>query len=483
MSDRAQVIEAWNIVLREWSRIPDHERHGAVGPQITQAQAREQLGRYTFDEASPLRTVAEEVCALLRAGTLHATHPRYFGLFVPGVHESGVLADALVAIFNPQLGAAWHAPAATAIEEHTLRYLSGIIGVDAAAAHFTAGASEGNVTAVLAAICAAFPEFITKGATHAARRGAVYLSSEAHHSLHKAVRVTGLGADALRLIECDDSGAMDVEALALRMGEDVRAGRRPIMVIATLGTTASGACDDIEAVGTVARGQSTWLHVDAAWGGTAAFSPALRELTRGIRHADSLVWDAHKWLSVPMGAGMFFSRHRGLLEKLFAVDATYLPHNPDERAPLYASSLQWSRRFIGLKVFLTLATLGQDRVAARIERQLEVAAYLRRRLCDGGWRIVNNTPLPLVLFDRPGAHVTDMARVGDIVASRGRAWLSVVDRPRGPALRACITHDQTSRTDVDVLCEELDRAIGQLSRPADGPSASYRNPEQPTSLP
>jgi aromatic-L-amino-acid decarboxylase len=157
---------------------------------------------------------------------------------------------------------------------------------------------------------------------------------------------------------------------------------------------------------------------------------------------------------------MFFCRRPGVLQPLFGVDAAYVPDKLDEGHDLYLMSLQWSRRFIGLKVFLTLAAVGRDGVAARIERQLGVADHLRDRLRNAGWTIANHSPLPLVCFTHPALESRDaVADVARRVVAVGRAWVSAALLPEGPVLRACITHDDTSAADVDVLCEELDHAL------------------------
>jgi len=232
------------------------------------------------------------------------------------------------------------------------------------------------------------------------------------------------------------------------------------MIVGTFGTTTAGAIDDLTAIGKVARENSAWFHVDAAWGGAAGFSDELRPLLSGSDQADSVTWDAHKWLSVPMGAGMFFCRQPRVLDRLFGVDAAYVPKKMDEGDDLYLTSLQWSRRFIGLKVFLTLAAVGRDGVAERINRQLSVADYLRNRLTSAGWIVVNRSPLPLVCFTHPTLGNGDsVAAIAQRVVHGGRAWISSATLPEGPVLRACITHDDTSPADIDVLCEELERAL------------------------
>ena len=177
--------------------------------------------------------------------------------------------------------------------------------------------------------------------------------------------------------------------------------------------------------------------------------------------ADSVTWDAHKWLSVPMGAGMFFCRRPDLLRSIFDVEASYVPAEEEEEGTdLYLTSLQWSRRFIGLKVFLTLAAQGREGVAARIERQLHVAEHLRERLRSDGWTIVSRSPLPVVCFTHRSIGNSAATReVARRVALGGRAWISAAALPEGPVLRACVTNDDSTTADVDVLIEELARAL------------------------
>ncbi|MDB4891626.1 MAG: Pyridoxal-dependent decarboxylase [Gemmatimonadetes bacterium] len=399
---------------------------------------------------------------MLRRWTLHATHPRYFGLFVPGTHEAGIWADALTALYNPQLGAWWHAPAASEIERHTLSFLAKVIDFEAETAHFTSGASEGNLTALLAAITSAFPEAAATGVGEAANCGKVYVSSQSHHSLHKAVRATGLGDRVLRVIPCNEHHQLDVIELRATLETDIAAGCTPIMIVGTIGTTTAGAIDDLNAIGAIAQSHGVWFHVDAAWGGAAGFLSSLRHEIRGVARADSLTWDAHKWLSVPMGAGMFFCRRPDLLARLFNVETGYVPEKSIEGDDLYLTSLQWSRRCIGLKVFLTLACVGRDGVRARIQRQLDVADYLRTRLSATGWRLANHTPLPLVCFTHPNLEAPGaLAAVAEEVVRGGRAWISAATLPEGAVLRACITHDETSMADIDVLWGELESALAR----------------------
>jgi aromatic-L-amino-acid/L-tryptophan decarboxylase len=445
-----------------------------VTPDVAPAEIRAHLeANYAFDRARPLGEALPGVMQMLRDWTLHCTHPRYFGLFNPGVHEAGVWADALAALYNPQLAGWAHAPAANEIERHVLRFFARAIGFDpgATAAHFTSGGSEANQTALVAALARCCSDFLERGLADLGARPAVYVSSEGHHSFHKIVRAAGLGERSLRVVPADGARRIDPGALAARLEADRASGLLPALIVGTAGTTGAGAIDDLDALAGLAAAHGAWLHVDAAWGGTAALSPRLRGHLRGIERADSVTWDAHKWLSVPMGAGMFFCRHPATLRRAFSVDTNYVPAEAEAGDP-YLGSLLWSRRFIGLKVFLTLVALGEGGLRAAIEHQADVADALREGLAGRGWAVVNDTPLPLVCFTHPLVR-EGRAPAGEVarrVQAGGRAWISELalggaGRPAERVLRACVTNFRTTEADLAILLDELDAALEGAARP------------------
>ena len=181
----------------------------------------------------------------------------------------------------------------------------------------------------------------------------------------------------------------------------------------------------------------------------------------GIERADSITFDAHKWLSVPMGAGIFLTRHRGALDRTFRVANAYMPREAEglDIADPYASSMQWSRRFIGLKVFLSLMVAGWGGYAAAIRHQTAMGDLLRRRLKEHGWRVVNETPLPTVCFDAPELHSEALREIATSVVESGEAWISTTQVGAGrTVLRACITNHRTQPADVEALVVSLDRA-------------------------
>jgi glutamate/tyrosine decarboxylase-like PLP-dependent enzyme len=253
---------------------------------------------------------------------------------------------------------------------------------------------------------------------------------------------------------------LDPKALDRTMAEDAGAGRRPFLVVATAGTTSTGAIDPLDELADVAARHAAWLHVDAAWGGAAVLSPRLRPALAGIERADSLTWDAHKWLSVPMGAGMFFCRHPEAVDRAFGISTGYMPAGSRGARDPYASTVQWSRRAIGLKVFASLAELGLDGYRELIERQAAMGDRLRELLAGAGWTVLNQTPLPLVCFTHPSLETGRKSQAGQLVhevVERRRVWISKVVLPGGrPAARACVTSFRTGEDDLGVLMEELE---------------------------
>ncbi len=438
----------------------------AVAPAVSPGEIRRHLSRYDFARPIPLDELIAEVSQLLRQGSLHVNHPRYFGLFNPTVRRAGVMADALAALYNPQLAAWPHAPIANEIERHVLNVFMRAFGFDPTSgfANFTSGGQEANQTAVTVALTRAFPSFGEHGARALEGQPVLYVSAEAHHSFLKIAHLSGIGRAAVQHVGVDRHLRMDVQELTERITADRANGLVPFMIVATAGTTAAGAIDPLPAIAAVAKREDLWLHADAAWGGAAVVSPVLRPHLVGIELADSITCDAHKWLSVPVAAGMFFTKHREPVLEAFRVEASsYVPPAVADTFDPYVTTIQWSRRFIGLKLFMTLAELGWDGMAELVEHQARMSELLRTRLESKGWIVVNDSPIAVLCFTHPKIETgrTTVSEVVDRVVGSGRAWISQV-RLNGPtaiALRACITSHRTQPADIDVLVRELERAI------------------------
>jgi glutamate/tyrosine decarboxylase-like PLP-dependent enzyme len=442
-------------IQNEFAAIESDIAAGAIVPDVTADEIRTYLrSRYDFRRTVPLEDVVTDVEAMLRKWQVQVTHPRYFGLFNPSVTLASVIADTLVAMYNPQLANWRTSPAANEIERHTLSWLAARFGLpESSIATFTSGGMEANLSAVVVALTRAFPSYGEQGLRSLAGQPVIYLTEEAHHGFNKLAHITGLGRKSLRQIKTDRLLRMDVEELRRCVAEDRANGLLPFMVIGNAGTTAAGAIDPLAEIAHCSQELGLWFHVDAAWGGAAILSPSLRHHLAGIQAADSITCDAHKWFSVPMGCGMFFCRHRGSVAQAFRTDVTYMPGKAagaggdsfDIFNPLETST-QWSRRFIGLKLFMSLAQQGEAGYIEMIDHQTRMGNLLRELLKASGWSIVNSTPLPLVCFTRDGLVPSQL-----LAAMRQHqvAWMSEAQLGGIPVMRACITSFKTTENDID----------------------------------
>jgi aromatic-L-amino-acid decarboxylase len=430
---------------------------GPIVPTVRMEDIRVHLSsRYDFTTPLPLDEVAADVERMLQAWQVQVTHPRYFGLFNPSVTSASVLADTLVAAYNPQLAAWRTSPGPNEIERHTLAWLSSKFGFPAnTSAAFTSGGAEANFSAVIVALTRAFPVYGEGGLRALTATPTIYLTGQAHHSFNKIAHTTGLGRRALRVVATASDLKMDMDDLARRVAEDRKSGFAPFMVIGTVGTTAAGVIDPLPDLAGFCQREGLWFHADAAWGGAAIISPRLRQHLAGIDLADSITCDAHKWFSVPMGAGMFFCRHPETVDEAFRAETAYMPAKTASVCDPYTTSAQWSRRFIGLKLFLALAHYGESGYIEMIEHQARMGDVLRDSLKLAGWRIVNTTPLPLVCFTRDGL---DTYRFLAALYERQIAWMSEVRLgDDAPVLRACITSFRTTESDIHQVVGEMSR--------------------------
>lgn len=445
-------------------KMANHQQ-APISARVTPQEIRNHLAeRYDFTRPLEIDAVFDDVTDMLWKWAEHATNPRHFGLFRPTIDLASVIADALVALYDPNL-ATWNfSPAANEIERHVLSAIARRFDYDLSGglAHFTSGGQEANHTAVAVALTRQFPEAGRRGLRSLEGQPVFYLSAEGHQSFDKVAHSTGLGRQALRLIPTGADLKMDIDALAGQVRSDRRQGLLPFMVIATAGTTSAGVIDPLTDLATVAAAHGLWYHVDAAWGGAAALSDRLRPLLAGLERADSITCDAHKWFSVPAGAGMFFCRDRAAVENTFATETAYVPDQTDDgRVYPFITTMQWSRRFIGLKLFMMFAEQGLASIARRIEHQADMGDYLRGRLVEDGWKLLNQTPLPVVCFSHPKVE-RDADAVGRIVSRLGAeqiAWISKTRLGGQPALRACITNFHTGPRDVDQLVDGLNQTI------------------------
>ncbi|MFA9429904.1 aspartate aminotransferase family protein [Egicoccus sp. AB-alg2] len=469
MTNGATIIELdatsqQRLLTSAVSRILAHREQVGDLPverQVPPSDLRRRLSTFDLESGTgDVDLVVARAADLLEEHGVLTSHPRHFGLFNPTPLAAGIAADILTAGFNPQLAVWNHAPGAVEIEAHVVRTFGRWLGMPEAVGSFTSGGAEANATAVLLALQQAAPEVAERGLRALGSQPVMYASTESHLAWLKIAQQTGIGRDAVRLVPVTEDLKLDVDRLQQMIEADRRDGCLPFLVVGTAGTTGAGVIDPLVDLGRVADEEDLWLHVDAAWAGAVAVSPVLAPLLAGVARADSVTVDPHKWLSVPMGAGMFLTPHHRLLDRVFAVSTSYMPSKADDARDPYTSSMQWSRRAAGLKLFLTLAVHGRTGYARLLEEHVRLGDRLRRQLTAAGWQLANPTPLPVVCAVDPArpddeAHHRSLAHR---VVDTGRAWVSYVAVDGRPAVRACVISHRTTEADVDALVEAMDDA-------------------------
>lgn len=298
-----------------------------------------------------------------------------------------------------------------------------------------------------------------KGVFGIPKQPKIYCSEQTHHSIQKGARMAGLGSASIRTIEVDPNLRMKVDKLNSGILQDKKEGHAPFMVVATAGTTGTGTIEHLEEVGRICKKHQLWYHVDAAYGGAVVVHPKFREWIKGIGESDSLIVDLHKWFSLPMSASMFLTRHPQILSRTFRIETGYMPRDAAglEITDPFAHSFQWSRRFSGLKLYLSLLMFGLEGYAEVIENQVVLGDKLRSLLKEEGWSIKNTTPLPVLCFtdDRLSQNSGFARFICDRVVSSGEAWISVYPIRQDEVLRACITNYNTNVSHLKKLVKIL----------------------------
>jgi glutamate/tyrosine decarboxylase-like PLP-dependent enzyme len=431
---------------------------GPLMPDFDRERFQSGLQEFNFASPKRLEDVLTWTIQQMMHGVVHVNHPRYFGLFNPAPTFPSQCADRIAAAFNPQLASAVTSPAAVAIEAHTIAAIAKRAGLpQGTSGHFTSGGSEANYTAVICALTRACADYALEGTRAFSGAPVLYVSRESHLAWVKIAHQAGIGRAGVRMITTDGEGRMDRHALAEAIRKDRATGKVPFMIAATAGTTNAGMIDPLAACAAVARAEGIWYHVDAAWGGAAVASERLRPLLSGIELADSVTIDAHKWFAATMGCGMFIISQPQVLSAVFHVSASYMPPGGTLLDP-YVSSAQWSRRFAGLRLFLSLAAGGWDAYARHVEEAVRLATYLAEKLERSGWTVVNQPSLAVVCAVPPGNKDGVRSIVSKVLAS-GRAWISAANFEGQEVLRACVTHGETSQEDIDELAATLQASL------------------------
>jgi len=417
---------------------------------------------HVFQTPLPEQGIAEQALDALPEvlQRSRAQNERFFGYVLGSGEPVAATADLLASVLNQNVTAWRSGPAAVVIEQTVVGWLAQAIGCPGFRGHLTGGGSSANLMGLAMARedkASANEKGIIPG-------GVIYASGEVHMSIPKSVALLGIGRDNLRLIPTDAEFRMDTDELERQLAADEQAGRIPIAVVASAGTVNTGAIDPLRAIADIAHRHNAWFHIDGAYGALAAMAD--RNRFDGLELADSISLDPHKWLYQPLDCGCLLYRSAEAAQRAFAHSGDYarvLNADPVEGFAFFEESLELSRRFRALKLWLSLRYHGFGAFRSSIANDLAHA----QRLADA----IRETPelellapvlLSVICFRHRGANGLSEEKLNHFnatllkrVVERGRIYLSNASLRGKFCLRACIVNHRTTDSDVDNVVPEV----------------------------
>ena len=393
--------------------------------QIKPGEIRSRLPASPPDEPEPFEALLHDLDEVLVPGMTHWQHPRYFAYFAVSGAQPGILAELIAATLN-QVAILWRTtPASTELESVVLDWAAQLLGLpDGWHGHIEDTASTSTMAALIAA-------------RETTGRRAVVCSEHAHSSVDKACRMLEL---ELRKAPCDDGFRMRPDALEL---DDVAA------VVATVGTTSTTSVDPVPPIADACERAGAWLHVDAAYAGSAMVCPELRWAFAGVDRADSLVVNAHKWMFTPMDCSLLWTSRPDDFRAAFSLIPEYL-RTPDEEDALSLSEYgpALGRRFRSLKLWAVLRCYGRSGLQARIREAIRLAELFESWVrAEPGWEISAPRPFSVVCFRREGSDA-DNQQIVERVNASGEIFISHTVLNGQYVLRLAVGHESTTEADV-----------------------------------
>jgi aromatic-L-amino-acid decarboxylase len=461
LADREGVLrELSSHLAAAWASF-DHPR--PVEPEIDAALVEQLTTALPESPGDPQSALADAVQVL--DASVSPSRPLFLAYIGSSGLEVGVLGTALSAAYDANLATA--AGAADLLDGQALRWVAEFVGYPLEEGSFTSGGQTSNLTALLAAREHALPGAREHGV--AGHRAVVYCSDEAHQSVVRAIEVAGLGRRSLRRVPIDERRRMRVDALADALARDRAEGLTPVAVVATAGTTLTGAVDPLAAIAEVCERERVWLHVDGAYGLPAAATETARHWFAGLERADSVTVDAHKWLGVQKSCSLVLLRRPGALRAAFGHEERYMLHGEDAANPV-DQTLEYSRPFRSLRLWLALRVHGAAQFRAWIERTLDHAARLADAVREhSAFELLHEPMLSTVCFRHLPAGMPEgrldlhNERLAAAMQRDGRIFLAAAVVDGRTCLRVCFVNYRTTGDAVELILDvaaELGDALG-----------------------
>jgi len=451
-----------------------------VLPDLEPGEVRGLLPQAPPQSPESLDDILDDYARIIQPNVTHWQHPGFMAYFTSMACGPGILGEWLAASLNSNVMFWKNAPASTELEERVVEWLRAMLGLpEAFDGMFTDTASISSLQAIVAARHAVPGLEATErgvGGRDGVARLRLYCSMEAHSSIDKAAVVSGIGRSGVRRVEVDEDYRMRPDRLSAAVAEDRADGWLPFCVVGTLGTTSSTSIDPAAALASICEREGLWLHLDAAYGGTAALAPEMRSLLEGWERADSIVVNPHKWMWTPFDASLLLFRRPAVFREVFSLVPDYLRASATDAAHNYNEyGIQLGRRFRALKVWMMIRYFGAEGMARRVREHVRLARRFAAWVDeDPDWERLAPVPLSTVCFRyRPRSLATrsreaDVARRLDTwneailerVNASGQIYLSGTRLRDRYAIRVALGNLRTQMTHVE-RCWELLRAASR----------------------
>jgi aromatic-L-amino-acid decarboxylase len=425
--------------------------------RVKPGEIRASLPAHPPKQGEPFEALLKDLNDIILPGITHWQSPNFFAYFPANTSGPAILGDLISSGLGVQ-GMLWAtSPACTELETHVLDWMAEILELPQAFRSTDTGGGVIQDSASSAALCAllAARERATGLASNARGcdgRLTAYASSQAHSSIEKGVKIAGIGAANLRLIDVDENLALRPDRLARRIAEDRAAGRTPFFAAATIGTTSSNAIDPIPDIGRICRANGLWLHVDGAMAGTAAVCPEYRRLQAGLELADSYCFNPHKWMFTNFDCDCFYVADRTALIQALSILPEYL-RNQATASGAVIDYRDWQiplgRRFRALKLWFVIRHYGIEGLRHHVRRHIALAQeFARWVLADAAFELTVDPPLNLVCFRHRGGDEFNQALMDRLNAS-GDLYLTHTRLQDRLTLRLCVGQTHTERRHVE----------------------------------
>jgi len=441
-----------------------------VSEYLNASDLQKRLNLNLTDEGVSHDSIVEDIQQYLRYCT-RTGHPHFMKQLLSGSSSAAIAGDWVTTVTNTAAHTYQVSPVATLMEEALIDKLNQLIGFESGDGIMVTGGSNANLVGIYCGLHKRWPDIKQEG--FRGQQPVIYVSDQCHYSYEKAVFTLGIGTNNLRKVKSDQHSRIEPEALRLAIAEDLKQGKHPYCIGATSGTTVAGAFDPLESLADIADEFGLWLHVDAAWGGPVLFSEEHRHLMKGIERADSVSWDAHKFMALPLICSAILVREEGILESACSGGGkAYLFHEDENSAHNFGKkSLQCGRRVDSLKLWLDWRNKGTHGYRDQLDDSMQLAKDFCQKVKSHKQLELILTPHFLNVFFRfvPNKKTDKVSRdqlnlnILTTMKENGSFYIDYATVKGELGIRLVLANNRIEASHLDSLLDEIVRVGNELS--------------------